>query len=87
MFKPPLLGTPLVPLNINKCFWEIPYGHVNSTPCNQDSAWGKPSEIQNLSMEIGSVAPWRLNGAWCREGWAVGGSGVIYQTKDGGKHV
>ena len=34
-------------------FREIPYGPVNSTPENWDESWVKPSEIQNLSTEIG----------------------------------
>ena len=34
-------------------FQEAPHGHENSTPLNEDCAWVKPSEIQNLSTEMG----------------------------------
>ena len=30
----------------------IPYGHENSTPSNQDSAWVKPSELQQIYMYV-----------------------------------
>ena len=33
-----------------------PYGHENSTPLNKDSDRVKPSEIHNLSREIGRTA-------------------------------
>ena len=38
---------------MNQNFREIPYGHENSTPWNQGSAWAKPSEIQSSSTKIG----------------------------------
>ena len=50
--------TPNLPTNIAPCyhrlsqtFWEIPYGHEDSTPLNWDYAWVQPSEILNLSRE------------------------------------
>ena len=38
---------------LDSYFWEIPFGPGNSTPYDLDYAWVKPSEIQNLSTEIG----------------------------------
>ena len=48
-----LLGFSVLRHRLTQTFREIPYVPGNSTPLTWDSAWVKPSEIQNLSTEIG----------------------------------
>ena len=51
----PNLPTKMIPTKILwlKSSGTIPYGREHSTPWNQDPAWVKPSEIQNISTKIG----------------------------------